>query len=213
MPARLGLILGAIVNEDQLACPSAPGGLVTALSIDISDGVFDGTNSGTPVSFCGGNLAAIAGTAQFSDALSGLQELALATSGFTFGGLNNDLSLNGVTAADVESDAAKIETATAATAPPSVNTFAASTPTMNAVRCCATSTLLPNGKVLIAGGANTSGEVNSTELYDSITNSFAASSPVMNVARSFPTATLPPHVKLLIPNRYGANSNAPSNTH
>jgi len=115
---RLGLILGAIVNEDELACPSTPGGLVTALSSDISDGIFDGTNSTTPVSFCGGNLAAIAGTAQFSDALSGLQDLALATSGFTFGGINNALTLNGVTAADVAPEAATIETALLTTAPP-----------------------------------------------------------------------------------------------
>ena len=69
---RLGLILGAIVNEDQLACPSGAGGLVTALAADIFDGVFDGTKSGASISYCGANLAAIAGTAQFSDALSGL---------------------------------------------------------------------------------------------------------------------------------------------
>src|SRR5208282_2103800 len=125
---RLGLILGAIVNEDQLACASNPGGLVTALSSDISDGVFDGTILGTPVSYCGGNLAAIAGTAQFSDALSGLQGLTIATSGFTFGGANNALSLNGATAADEEGDATTIETALVATTPPSVNTFAATTP-------------------------------------------------------------------------------------
>ena len=95
---RLGLILGALVNEDQLACASSPGGLVSALSSDISDGVFDGTISGTPISYCGINLAAIAGTAQFSDALSGLQGLTLATEGFTYGGTNNALTLNGVAA-------------------------------------------------------------------------------------------------------------------
>jgi hypothetical protein len=205
---RLGLILGAIVNEDELACPSTPGGLVTALSSDISDGIFDGTNSTTPVSFCGGNLAAIAGTAQFSDALSGLQDLALATSGFTFGGINNALTLNGVTAADVVLDAATIETALATTAPPSINTFAASTPTMNAVRAGAVSTLLPNGKVLIAGGGNSTSSVNTTELYDPVTNTFAASTPVMNVARSFATATLLPNGKVLIANGFDATSNA-----
>ncbi len=193
---RLGLILGAMVNEDQLACPSAPGGLVSALSSDISDGVFDGMNSGTQVSYCGGNLAAIAGTAQFSDALSGLQGLTLATSGFTFGGTNNALSLNGVTAAEAAGDAATIETALVAAAPPSLNTFAASTPSMNAGREGATATLLPNGQVLITGGnGNTS-----TDLYDPVTNTFAASAstPVMNTARSIATATLLPNGKVLI---------------
>ena len=86
------MILGALVNEDQLACASSPGGLVSVLSSDISDGVFDGTISGTPISYCGINLAAIAGTAQFSDALSGLQGLTLATEGFTYGGTNNALT-------------------------------------------------------------------------------------------------------------------------
>ena len=121
------------------------------MSTDIFDGIFDGTISGTPVSYCGGNLAAIAGTAQFSDALSGLQRLALATSGFTFGGTNNALTLNGVTPADVAADAATIEEALLGV-PISVNTFAATTPSMNAPHYGATATLLPNGKVLIAGG-------------------------------------------------------------
>jgi hypothetical protein len=40
--ANLGLILGATVNEDQFPCPTAPGGLVAALSSDIADGIFDG---------------------------------------------------------------------------------------------------------------------------------------------------------------------------
>ena len=108
---RLGLILGAIVNEDQLACSATPGALVTALSSDISDGVFDGTNSGTAVSYCSANLPAIAGTAQFSDALSGLQGLTLATRGFTFGGTSNELTLNSVTAAEAAEDAATVEDA------------------------------------------------------------------------------------------------------
>jgi len=207
---RLGLILGAMVNEDELACPSAPGGLVSALSSDISDGTFDGTNSGTPVSYCGGNLAAIAGTAQFSDALSGLQELTLSTSGFTFGGTNNALSLSGVTAANATADAATIESGLVAAAPPSVNTFAASTPLMNAARYSATATLLANGKVLIAGGlgcitsfgepCTSPATLSSTELYNTATNAFAAavSTPLMNTARENATATLLPNGQVLI---------------
>jgi hypothetical protein len=195
---RLGLILGALVSEDQLACASAPGGLVTALSGDIYDGVFDGTKSGATISYCSGNLTAIAGTAQFSDAVSGLHGLTLATSGFTFGGTNNALSLNGVTTADAAGDAAMIEDALAATAPPSINSFATTTPTLNTARSFATATLLPNGKVLIAGGEDSAGFLSSTEVYDPVTNTFAASTPAMNTARAFATATLLPNGKVLI---------------
>jgi hypothetical protein len=196
---RLGLILGAIVNEDQLACPSTPGGLVSALSSDISDGVFDGTISGTPVSYCGVPLAAIAGTAQFSDALSGLQGLTLATRGFTFGGTNNSLTLNSVTAAQVAAEAVAIGNSVVAAAPPSINTFAGSAPAMNTGRWGATATLLPSGKVLIAGGQdNFNSPISSTELYNPVTNTFAASAPSMNAARFGATATLLPNGKVLI---------------
>jgi len=51
---NFGLVLGALINEDQALCPAAPGGLVNALSADIADGVFDGTAAGTPVPYCGG---------------------------------------------------------------------------------------------------------------------------------------------------------------
>ncbi len=203
---RLGLILGAMVNEDQLACPSAPGGLVSALSSDISDGVFDGASSGTPVSYCGGNLAAIAGIAQFGDALSGLQDLTLATSGFVFGGTNNELTLNGVTAANAFADAATIEAALSSAAPASVNSFAATTPSMRAARESATATLLPNGKVLIAGGLTTN-DLTSTELYDPVAGTFAASTPSMNTARDSATATLLPNGKVLIAGGFTGDAN------
>ena len=64
---------------------------------------------------------------------------------------------------------------------------------MIAARTEAAATLLPNGKVLIAGGSFLS----STELYNPATNTFAAG-PSMSAGRSFPTATLLPNGKVLI---------------
>ncbi len=72
--ANLGLILGAIINQDQHRCPAAPGGLVTALACDISDGVFDGKGpSGATVSYCSGNLPA---QARLEQALAELPKVA-----------------------------------------------------------------------------------------------------------------------------------------
>ena len=55
--------------------------------------------------------------------------------------------------------------------------------------------LLPNGKVLIAGGwVSGSGVLASTELYDPVSNTFAAmaSTASMSGPREFSTATLLP---------------------
>jgi Galactose oxidase, central domain len=68
----------------------------------------------------------------------------------------------------------------------------------------ATATLLPNGKVLIAGGLSqgfhSTPPLNEVDLYDPASNSFAsaASTPTMNVAREGATATLLPNGKVLI---------------
>ncbi|HYA34803.1 MAG TPA: kelch repeat-containing protein [Candidatus Binataceae bacterium] len=81
----------------------------------------------------------------------------------------------------------------------SSNSFATSTPSMNIAREQATATLLPNGKVLIAGGLDESGDsLASTEIYDPSTNSFAASTPSMNIARAGATATLLPNGMVVI---------------
>jgi len=48
---------------------------------------------------------------------------------------------------------------------PVTNTFAVSTPAMNTARSSAMATLLPNGKVLIAGGNGFPAALSSTELY------------------------------------------------
>jgi Galactose oxidase, central domain/Kelch motif len=81
---------------------------------------------------------------------------------------------------------------------PTTNTFAAAnqTASMNDERYGATATVLtigPNaGKVLIAAGADNSGPVASTELYNPTTNTFASTgqTATMNAARYGATATL-----------------------
>jgi Kelch motif/Galactose oxidase, central domain len=193
---RLGLILGALVNEDQVACEGTihTSGLVSALSSDISDGVFDGMNSGTPVIYCGDDLVT-AGTTQFSDALSGLEGLTISTRGFTFGGPGNVFGANSATAANVAADVSRIEEAIVAAAPPSVSVFTATTGVMNTARDTATATLLPfHSEVLIAGGEDNFTPLSSTELYNAPTNNFPNSNPSMNVARSGATATLVPKI-------------------
>jgi hypothetical protein len=73
---------------------------------------------------------------------------------------------------------------------------------MNTARFYATATLLPNGKVLIAGGASayfdgSGAGLASTELYDPTTNTIVAG-PVMNGGHRSATATLLPDGKVLI---------------
>lgn len=60
-----------------------------------------------------------------------------------------------------------------------------------------TATLLPNGKVLIAGGANLADEVMSAELYDATAGGFSTTGN-LNVARMDHTATLLGSGKVLI---------------
>ena len=87
---------------------------------------------------------------------------------------------------------------------PTTNSFAAGgdTATMNTGRYQTTATLLPSGKVLIAGGCcDSNGKpLSSTELYDPATNSFApvGDTAVMNDARGGATATLLLSGKVLI---------------
>lgn len=87
---------------------------------------------------------------------------------------------------------------------------------MNDARYRASSAVLPNGNVLIAGGTGpghpgAAPALSSTELYDSKSNSFAAG-PVMNQARTGATATLRENEKVLIAGGIGPteNSNAPA---
>jgi len=69
-------------------------------------------------------------------------------------------------------------------------------PTMNGARFDHTATLLPNGKVLVAGGTTTA-RLNTSSLYDPDTDSWAAG-PTMNSPRSQHTATLLPNGKVLV---------------
>ncbi len=79
---------------------------------------------------------------------------------------------------------------------------------MNAKRATHTATLLPDGKVLIAGGFRQSGTseipIASAEIYDPQTNSFAQTGE-MNEARAGHTATLLPNGLVLIVGGWGVN--------
>jgi hypothetical protein len=199
---NLGLILGALINEDQLLCAGAPGGLALSLGTDLSDGIFDGKAFGAPVSYCGsGTLPAIAGTSDFQDALAGLYGLQLITRGFLFGGPNNALTLNGVIPSQASTRVANINSSIVQ-ASTVTNTITAG-PTMGTGttqdREGATATLLQNGMVLIAGGVDRSSGVvrQDAVLYDPITNSF--STPItMKAPREFATATRLPNGQVLI---------------
>ena len=62
------------------------------------------------------------------------------------------------------------------------------------------STLLPDGRVLIAGGSSSSSATNRTEMYDPIQPSFSSwrQGPPLTNSRSFHTATLLPEGRVLI---------------
>jgi hypothetical protein len=200
---NLGLILGGLINLDQHLTPPTckPGGLVSVLAGDIADGVYDGASFGTPLTYCGVPLPAIAGISDFQDALSGLQQLKLITQGFVFGGTANILASNGITPTQLLPALATINTAIAVAAPPSVNEFAAPSgdATMKHGYVQTTATLLTNGRLLVAGGygPNGFGPASTTEIYIPSRNIFVAG-PQMKVARISPVATRLQNRKVLI---------------
>jgi len=94
---------------------------------------------------------------------------------------------------------------------PATNTITAGPP-MNEAREGATATLLPNGKVLIAGGRNTV-FLNSSDLYDPAANTFLAPDPAaMTVAREDAAAALLPNGKVLIAGGRDASGTALAST-
>ncbi|MDD5209320.1 MAG: kelch repeat-containing protein [Elusimicrobiales bacterium] len=76
-------------------------------------------------------------------------------------------------------------------------TWQASGSSMSAARYLHTASLLPNGKVLLAGGRNSSGPMSSAELYDPIAGTFATTGSLIT-GRTSHTATLLPNGKVLI---------------
>jgi N-acetylneuraminic acid mutarotase len=71
------------------------------------------------------------------------------------------------------------------------------TASLNTPRVIHTATLLPNGKVLAAGGDSERNSVNSAELYDPVTASWSVTGS-LNTARSYHTATLLANGKVLV---------------
>lgn len=76
------------------------------------------------------------------------------------------------------------------------------TGSMNAPRNLHTATLLPKGKVLVAGGQGRSGLTNSAELYDPATGTWTATG-ALNEARYVNTVTLLPDGKVLVAGGFG----------
>jgi uncharacterized repeat protein (TIGR01451 family) len=76
-------------------------------------------------------------------------------------------------------------------------TFAPTSHNMTAARFGTTTTLLSNGKVLLAGGSNSGGVLNSAELYDPVADTFTATGN-LNAARTGASATLLGTGKVLV---------------
>src|SRR5207244_4110534 len=82
---------------------------------------------------------------------------------------------------------------------------------LNTPRFSHTATLLPNGKVLVAGGNHAGLPLNSAELYDPATGSWSTTRN-LQIARYGHTATLLPNGKVLVaggsPSLFNATSSA-----
>ena len=74
---------------------------------------------------------------------------------------------------------------------------------MSGARYLATATLLPTGRVLVAGGQGSAGYLASAELYDPSANSWSAAG-TLGAARASAVALLLPNGKVLVAGGYGA---------
>jgi hypothetical protein len=86
---------------------------------------------------------------------------------------------------------------------PAANNWTTVAP-LSVARYAHTATLLPNGKVLVAGGYD-GGRIATTELYDPIEDTWTTIAP-LNMARDYHTATLLPDGKVLVAGGYGPSS-------
>src|SRR5207249_312001 len=89
--------------------------------------------------------------------------------------------------------------------PASVNCI--TTGSLAAARCYHTATLLPNGKVLVAGGFNDSNRLASAELYDPASGTWTATGS-LGAARNGHIATLLPNGKVLVAGGFNGDSDS-----
>ena len=151
--------------------------------------------------YCGGELPAIAGTSDFQDALAGVQQLQYVSSGFAFGGLYGpagNVLINQAPPVTPDLLLAPLAAINAAITKAAPSTSSTSSPPMTVARASATATLLPNGKVLIAGGFGSGTTATTPPNYTILPPTrFSAGLP-MSYARGEATATLLPNGKVLI---------------
>jgi len=101
--------------------------------------------------------------------------------------------------------------ATAEIYDPSTNSFTLTTGQMTVGRFLHTATLLPSGKVFLAGGLNAATDLSSAEIYDPATKTFTAAG-FMTVARLGHSATLLANGKVLLAGGAASFGGASTNT-
>ncbi|HVA67640.1 MAG TPA: kelch repeat-containing protein [Elusimicrobiota bacterium] len=84
-------------------------------------------------------------------------------------------------------------------------------PSMGSARADFTATLLPSGKILVAGGKQGNAVLNQAELYDPSSNTFSPTSP-MTAARDFQTATLLVNGNVLVAGGFTSNGTSTATT-